>query len=44
VFRELSSELGVQIVRLKGFVNVDLVAFNKLLAAKNLEPIRAEPK
>ena len=44
VFRELSSALDVQIVRLKGLVNVDLVAFNKLLSAKNLELIRAEAK
>jgi photosystem II stability/assembly factor-like uncharacterized protein len=42
VFRELSAELDVQLSRLKGLVNIELVAFNKLLAAKNLEPVRAE--
>ncbi|HMG72652.1 MAG TPA: hypothetical protein VK582_04055 [Pyrinomonadaceae bacterium] len=44
VFKELSSELEVQLVRLKAVVNVDLGALNKLLAAKNLESIRTEAK
>ena len=44
VFKELSSELEVQLAKLKGLVTVDLGAFNKLLAAKNLDQIRAEAK
>ena len=42
VFRELSAELDIQLARLKGLVSGDLAALNKLLAAKNLQPIRAE--
>jgi photosystem II stability/assembly factor-like uncharacterized protein len=44
VFRELSAEMDVQLARLKSLVNVELAALNKLLAAKNLEPIRTEAK
>jgi photosystem II stability/assembly factor-like uncharacterized protein len=42
VFKELSSELEVQLAKLKSVVNVDLGALNRLLAAKNLQQIRAE--
>ena len=42
VFRELSSELDIQLAKLKALVSVDLDTLNKLLAAKNLEPIRVD--
>ena len=42
VFRELSSELDIQLAKLKALVSVDLDTLNKLLVAKNLEPIRAD--
>ncbi len=44
VFKELSSELEVQLAKLKGVVNVDLGALNRLLAASNLDSIRSEAK
>ena len=44
VFKELSSELEVQLAKLKSVVNVDLGALNRLLAASNLDSIRSEGK
>ena len=40
VLKELSDELDVQLVKLKSLENSELVAFNKLLAAKNLEAVK----
>ena len=39
VFRELSSQLDNQLAKLKGLVSGDLAELNRLLAAKNLEPV-----
>jgi hypothetical protein len=40
VFKELSAELDEQLVKLKGLESTELVALNKLLAAKNLEAVK----
>jgi photosystem II stability/assembly factor-like uncharacterized protein len=40
VFKELSDELDMQLVKLKALESGELVAFNKLLAAKNLEAVK----
>src|SRR5207302_4775292 len=42
VFKELSAELDVQLSRLKSIQGTELGALNKLLAAKSVEPIRAQ--
>jgi hypothetical protein len=40
VFKELTDELDVQLVKLKTLESSDLVVLNKLLAAKNLEAVK----
>jgi hypothetical protein len=40
VFKELSVELDLQLAKLKSLESCDLVAFNKLLAAENLEAVK----
>src|SRR2546421_12119063 len=40
VFRELSADLDVQLLRLKRLESVELNALNQLLTAKNLDPVR----
>ena len=42
VFRELSTDLDVQLLRLKGLESGELAGLNKLLAAKSIEPVRIE--
>ena len=44
VFKELSAELDVQLSRLKSIEGTELGALNKLLAAKNLEPVTFKGK
>ncbi len=41
-FKELSAELEVQLTKLKSTLTTDLPAFNKQLAAANLQPVSLE--
>jgi photosystem II stability/assembly factor-like uncharacterized protein len=43
VFKDLSGRLDTQLTRLEGFLKTELQAFNKLLVAQQLEPIKDEP-
>jgi hypothetical protein len=42
VFKQLSAELNVQLAKLKEAVSADLAAFNKQLAANNLQSVTLE--
>jgi len=41
-FKELSAELDVQLAKLKTAIATDLPAFNKQIAAANLQPVMLE--
>ena len=42
VFRELSGELDVQLMKLRNLENTDLATLNKMVAARSLDPIKIE--
>jgi photosystem II stability/assembly factor-like uncharacterized protein len=42
VFKELSAELDVQLAKLRNIESTQLDSLNKLLAARNLEPVRVQ--
>ena len=44
VFTELSGRLDAQLGRIQKTIETDVAAFNKLLAAKRVDPVREEPK